>query len=295
MMKKATLILLLFIVLLSANAMPVLAADQVQSEVEFGFTYSHSSNNRLVVNGYSFFNAIIIGTLKVDEIKRDVLIPTVTLRHYFDPEVGIELVMPYKYRLDNTYRYADGGVEKKSSETGIGDIEFRLNLKPGTNRPDSSHMFTIGVKMPTGLDPYEAEANTLPLGSGHWGVKASYTRMKQLDPVVLFGGISYFENRSRELETIGIISPGDTWQYTVGLAFAINDRFSVNSRFEQSLTSKTIVNGTPEKASNLNSAVVYLGSNYETDGGHDISFSLGIGLTEDSPDFTIDIGIPFRF
>lgn len=263
--------------------------------MELGLTYSHYSKNRLDVNGYSFYDVIIIGRLQVDEIKRDILMPTLTLRQNLSPEADFEVIVPYKFRVDDTFKYCDGGTEKVVREVGIGDIELLLNLQPELQQDDVQNMITLGIKVPTGLDPYEAGDSRLVLGTGHWGAKASFMRMKQIDPVVLFGGISYFANSPRNQEEYGTIDPGNTWQYSVGMAFAINDRFSLNARLEQAFTGQTKVDGTPEKGSDMNAATLYLGSSYITDSGQNIDFTVGAGLTEDAADLTVKIAWPFSF
>lgn len=65
----------------------------------------------------------------------------------------------------------------------------------------------------------------------------------------------------------------------------------MNLRFEQVFTGETKQNGSKLSGSSV-SGVLYLGASYLTEKGQALDFSIGVGLTEDSPDFVIRVGIP---
>lgn len=290
---------------------PAVLADEPESltltppnetEVELGFLYSHFSKNRLVVNGYSFYDVIIIGRLQVDEVRREIIIPSVTLRYGLSPKVNVEAMIPLRYRIDNTLKYGSQQgqmglpTEETYSAVGLGDIELALNFDTRLGSKDGTPFITtFGVKTATGIDLYSVSNDQVPLGTGHWGARLGFATMRRLDPVVVFGGVSYFWNIARDVKGYGTVDPGDTIQYSLGIAYALSQRFSLNARVEQSFTGKTIKDGVGQSGSDMNAATLYLGVSYVTQKGNALDFTVGSGLTEDSPDLTVKIGWPIKF
>lgn len=274
------------------------------TEVEIGFLYSHFSKNRLVVNGYSFYDVIIIGHLKVDEVRRDIMVPSLTLRYGLSPRANLEAVIPFRYRIDNALKYGsqEGETGQPTEETfsraGLGDIELSLNLDTRFVAEGSSPFITtIAVKTVSGVDPYSVAGGErgVPLGTGHWGARLGFATMKRFDPVVLFVGASYFWNIARDVEGYGTVDPGDTIQYSLGMGYALTRNFAVACRLEHSYTNKTVKAGVVQADSDANAATLYVGVSYSNERGSGCDLAVGIGLTEDSPDFTLRLGLPIRF
>lgn len=288
---------------------PLTSTGPNEVDIEMGVLYSHFSKNRLVVNGISFYDVIIIGRLKVDEIRREIVIPSLTVTYGLSPRANLVAMVPVRWRTDNTIKYGHqvgdtGGpslgppMEQTFSGAGLGDIEFSLNLDSRfIDKPSDSFITTVGVKTPTGLSPYDASENELPLGTGHWGLKLGFTSMKKYDPVVVFAGTSYFWHLARDsgIEACGIIDPGNTFQYSLGLAYALSRQFTLSARVEQSYTGRTTVGGTPEVGSDVSAGTLYLGGTFTSRNGSAFELTVGAGLTEDSPDFTLKLSWPLRF
>ncbi|MDZ7671223.1 MAG: hypothetical protein U5K53_00025 [Halanaerobiales bacterium] len=247
--------------------------------------YTHSSNNRLDVSGYSVVEVVNIGKLEVRKIKRDILSTNFKLS-YFKPEYSVEVVIPYIYQRESIIKYADTTEEGEPTEelnyaNGLGDVMLNFQKSIFSN---NQHL-NFGIKTTTG----NSNNSNINFGTGHYGVKIGYSHFKQNDPVVFFGSINYFHN----IENNGV-NPGDTINYSVGAAYALTQTLSINTRLEHSITSSLYQNDNKIIGSNINSAKLYLNTSY-VNNNSELDFSLGIGLTEDSPDFSIQINKPYYF
>ena len=295
-MKKLTIFLFAFFFLFCSFTFVEGGLAQAKSpfEIDVSLSYLHSSNNRLAVTGYSVYEVVNIGRLEVRKIRRDILNTNIRLRHT-TPETSIELIIPYSFRRDEVIKYADSEnesgdatVEVKSGN-GLGDIllNIQTDIKYGDVHLQNTQV-NLGLKTSTGrwLDPKSGMSFT----SGHYGFKFGISHMIPIDPIVLFGSTNYFWNvKERNID------PGDSFQYTMGVAYALTQNFSVNARFEHTITGNTINQGEEVLASNVNSATLYMGGSYITQEGIPYDFVIGTGLTEDAADFSFQVGRPFYF
>jgi len=291
------------------SVLPVSAQEQEeptvieprQAELELQLTYAHSSSNKLHVHGYSIFDAIIIGELQIHKVKRDILIPSLVLRLGLSEKTALEVLVPFSYRRDDilktTHMTDDGQPTRQVLDaSGIGDVEVVLSHGGVVGSAKVPVVSTLALKTPTGLSPYDAPEDRVALGTGHWGARLGFTTTKVLDPLVLFGTVSYTWNFSRELDGYGLIDPGDSFGYSVGAAYAVTPRLSISTRLEQQFTSPTTRNEVFEPGTESTTSSFYVGASYELKSGITLDVSVGLGLTEDSPDFTLNLTrVLYRF
>lgn len=133
--------------------------------------------------------------------------------------------------------------------------------------------------------------------------------MKTVDPAILFASIDYTHQFANDFSDIssdpdvttpGEVRLGDSLGFGFGVAFAINDRMSLSLAYSQRLQeeSESKASGGPwvtAIGSDANAATFTTGITYALDPSLSMSTSLGIGLTPDSPDFTVGIKFPYRF
>ncbi len=284
MIKKTAIIFCLAIMLI---LVPQMAGAKVPVELQWDVTYTHSSNNQLLLNGYTVYNVITVGEIEVTKVKRDIIMPSLIVR-CGSPEKNIEFIIPYSYRrdyvLDRDNINGDEYEESTVDGMGLGDIRINLNAAA----PIKNTTVTLGVKTTTGVS--DVGDDEIPLGSGHLGIRAGVSHMMPLDPVVLFGSANYYWNLENDA-----VDPGDTIQYSLGMAYALNPRFSINARLEQAVTTQTREDGVRQPETGVNSAMFYVGGSF-ADGGSTSSYdlSVGIGMTEDAPDMSIQFSRPIE-
>lgn len=266
--------------------------------------YSHHSRHRIAISGFTLFEAIVIGRIAVSDVKRDILQAAVTTRFGILPRLEGELKIPYLYRSDSEVTGARTA-EAKTKTTdgyGLGDIEGALSyhlIKATESVPDI--IYNIRAKSHTGKSPYSlrpdarGEFNKLPTGSGHWGISSGFTAMKTSDPAIFIASLSYYWNIKRSVGGIfGTVDPGDSIEYALGVAYALSEKLSLSTMYQQRFVSKTRQNDKPVEGSSLNAVTLSFGASYAASKKSSVNFTLGIGLTVDAPDVQMTLSMPFR-
>ena len=295
--------------------------------LETGLTYTHYNSNQLALNGFLALDAIFLGNINIDEINSDSYTLDVTGRYNRD-RWQYSMTVPVNYR-ESTYSSAGaGGSTATFSEqtvTGdprIGDITFGVAYKfldEADGMPDG--VLSVDVRAPTGKDPYgiklvETSGNDnlfvpedLPTGNGVWGVTTGLSLVKTYDPAIVFGNIGYTYNLEDSFDDIssqqgvkvpGKVKLGNTFNFGLGVAFALNEKMSLALSFSELISQKSKIK--PDDGdwqsvdnSNYNAAYFNVGMTFAPTANMSIVPNLSIGLTPDAPDFSFSIKFPYYF
>ena len=297
---------------------------------EAGFEYSRYDRTQLTLNGFLALDAIFLGNIAVDNVASDTFKYTFAARYGLTPRWNIGVSAPFLQRHTTYQKGGAGGSAAafaeidQSSDLAIGDTTFNLSyrLLPETaNRPDV--VLTGSVIAPTGREPYGIDTRVIEkddddfvrfaipeeqaTGNGLWGVGASVSAVKTLDPAILFANLGYthylsrsFDDLNNDPDTVdpGEVELGDSWNWGLGLAFALNDKASLSMSYSQQINGKARTRYDGEDwvdliGSDANSATLNLGLTYALGPKATLVTSLGVGLTPDAPDFTIGVRVPY--
>jgi hypothetical protein len=294
---------------------------------DLGIGYSHFDNARISLNGFLALDAIFLGTISIDQINSDVFTLDPTVRYGVSERLFVDANLPLLYRATNFRSGGAGGsasalVEKTVRDAGPGDASLGASYRlfaETAGRPDV--VVSARVKFPTGRHPFGVEfvevegsegnlqvPRSLATGTGVYGGSLGVAVLKTLDPMVVFGNFTYFHNFARDFADIdenegdvpGRVAIGDAWQFGAGLAFALNDKSSIAMSYSQRIVNRTRL--TPEglservvAGSQANVGIVNLGATFSLGPRLALVTNVGIGLTDDSPDMSFNIRLPFRF
>lgn len=276
--------------------------------IEPGIQYSHTSRARLAINGFTILQAIVLGKIVSEDLKKDVLMPFINVRYGLTDNLQAELKIPYLFRRDReSYESNSETHEYTVRDDNIGDIEAGLYyhlVRERENVPDV--VINLKGKTRTGKDPYgldtkevegEGEKLTeLPTGSGHYGLSAGVTFAKTSDPAVLFGTLAYYYNFERDPGGgYGDIKPGDSIEVSFGMAYALNEKLSTSISYQERYYFKTEQNGKELADTDYNVGSLNFAVNHAITERVSISVSVGVGLTDDAADTTVEIRLPIRF
>ncbi|HET7932451.1 MAG TPA: hypothetical protein VFL63_13810, partial [Rhodanobacteraceae bacterium] len=190
-------------------------------------------------------------------------------------------------------------------------------------RPDV--VLTAGVIAPTGRAPYGVDVRVIErddddfirfavpsqqaTGNGVWSVNFGASAVKTMDPAIVFGSFSYQHSIIRHFGDIdtspdtitpGKVRLGDSFAFGAGVAFAFNDRTSMSLSFVDRIVreSRIKIDGAesqPVIGSLGNIGTFNLGVTYALSKHLTLVTLLGIGLTPDAPDFTVNVKLPYQF
>lgn len=283
--------------------------------VEPGVQYSHTSRTRISISGFTIFEAIVLGSIVSEDVKRDIVSPFINLRYGILNDLQFDVRVPWMYRRDKeTFRSGDKDVERTVDANDLGDIDAGFSyhlIRESGYIPDI--VANVRGKFVTGKDPYGLQAATiegrqrlteLPTGSGHYGLSGGLTFVKSSDPAVLFANIGYFYNFERDVGVkyngidnvdYGKVKPGDSVEYGFGIAYALNEKLSVSTSYTERFTFKSERDNNKIVSSDANAASLFFGVSHALASRASVSLSVGIGLTQDAPDTTVELRVPITF
>lgn len=289
--------------------------------IEPSFEYNHISGTNVSISGFTIFQAILIGTVAVQKVKRDLFIPAMTFRAGFK-RFELYTRIPYLLRYDTLAFPKSGGgtsnlVERSFNDNGMGDIQSYLYyqlLREGQWRPYvPDTIIRVGFNAPTGKSPYEVKRRLVqelgaiipvefPTGTGHWGVAVGSTFVRSVDPAVIFFNVAYFINFGRDVgfagdpqQYYGHIKLGNTFEYSIGLILSLQERLSMNFALNQRVTGRTYSGSSSLPDTAINAISFNIGATYVIPPRMAVDFVVGIGLSKDAPDVTVLVRVPIAF
>ena len=214
---------------------------------------------------------------------------------------------------------------------GIGDVELTARFQLNDGGVDKAYYVAwLRYKTRTGKDLFKVVtdcvtrcvANTtgtglpleLPTGSGFAAVQPGLTWLYASDPVVFFGSFSYLYNFKREdvsrtvlsgapegfpqttTEFIGEVELGNIIGFNVGAGLALNEKAAISIGYDQSIVGRTRWNGmdVPGTVRTILGTLV-LGGSYRFSDRTSLNVALGVGVTRDTPDVSLNVRVPVTF
>ncbi len=284
-----------------------------QFEFEEMFTFTYYSANQIYLESFAILDPVFlaIGKFGIERARRHIFVNTFALRYGLLDNLQVDISVPFLYRYDRLSR-GEGTREQTIERADMGDISLGISLQPireTHTRP--ALILNFGYKSKTGVSPYEIDPKEeLPSGTGYESVRFSVSLVKGIDPVVVFGSFGYTYNIPEWINqtvtsnlgstTLERVYPGDSFNLGLGFAYALAYNFSLNVQFINTYIMHTFVKvkGLPKNRvpnSSFNTAMLKLGTGWSLTKTVPLNFSLYLGLTQDSPDYTVEVRIPVKF
>jgi len=231
-----------------------------------------------------------------------------TLTNTLTTEYALRDNLTLNANLPFVYKYDRAGSDQQRTVTDFGSISFGAQWQPfkaGGDFPTT--ILTGALTTATGRSPYEINADKdLATGSGNYSLTGGATFSETLDPLVAFGSLSYTHNfdvvdlqqhRSggRILEEVEL---GDSIGLGLGIGYALSYRANLNLSLQYSFgfgNTYRFSNAPSSKSGTTTSAQFTLGSGWNLSSQRTLNLALGVGLTNDDPDFTFTVRLPFEF
>jgi hypothetical protein len=281
-----------------------------QFQIEPGLEYSSFSSSNVAINGLSLFDAIVIGTIRVDDIQRQVLTGSLKVRYGIISRLQIDATIPFLWRTETEVL----GVgtpdvfERSITGYGLGDIEIGLTGQPIIGRGWVPNVLVrAGIRIPTGEDVFSIPTVTVgaggqtrltraPTGNGFYGIFVTATAVWSIDPVAFFFGGGYTYNLPRNVGgQFGNIDPGNSISYFAGMNIAVNDRVALNLSFVGQNSFSTVQNGQTVPNTSFIDGRVTIGTSVGLTDNISLLANAGVGLTRQSPDFSFTVSLPITF
>lgn len=230
--------------------------------------------------------------------------------HTFSHTVSVDYGL-----LDNLTGTFSAGLVNRYSESStfsglshaLGDMTIGARWQPFELKREMPSITASGtMRLPTGRSPYRTDSTkNLATGSGTTAFTGGLNLSKVIDPVALFGNASLTYSleashlaQVRSSKILTAIKPGPSFGYGMGFAYSLSYDISVNFALQHSISWASTLkfqDGTSYRTSLQNSAVMNYGMGIRFSPTMTVNVTLGVGLTSDSPDFTLGVNMPLNF
>jgi hypothetical protein len=188
-----------------------------------------------------------------------------------------------------------GGQRNDAFGSGLGDPRFSVTRQLVRARKALPDLLITGMWKPqVGSSPFNARPGRTALGTGFPEVGATLTATKASDPLVFLASASYTAALSVNTRQ-GALDPSDTWGLGAGAILAVSPETSMSFLLDLHYKPEDRLNGKSAPGSDQTVAVLQLGVATVVSPRALLNFTLGIGLTEDSPNLQLGISVPLRF
>ncbi len=233
-----------------------------------------------------------------------------TRSHTFTHTVSVDYGL-----LDNLTGTASASLVNRYSEStsfsglshSLGDMTLGARWQPFELKRDMPTITASGtLRLPTGRSPYRTDATkNLATGSGTTAFTGGLNISKVIDPVALFGNANFTYSleaahlaQVRGSQILTSVKPGPSFGYGVGFAYSLSYDISVNFALQHSIAWASTLrfqDGKKFRTSLQNSAVMNYGMGVRLSPTMTVNVTLGVGLTSDSPDFSLGLNMPLNF
>lgn len=257
-------------------------------QVSPSFRYTHQSSDELRI--------VQIGgvpTVTQQEVRRDSGEGSLSFRLGLPWDSQAEVVFPYVVTHEKVVTAQT--IEESRSGHGLGDIEVGIAkqwLKEGEWLPNV--LTAINWKSDTGETNFDSDDDDLSTGTGNQALQGAVTLTKSRDPLVFFGSIGYTHNFSHEVSGIDV-DPGNSLDISFGAILAASPDTSLRAVQRQSFIGETAFDGEDFPGSDQVQATLEVGASTILLDNALFDVALGIGLTEDTPDYEVEASLPIRF
>ena len=253
-------------------------------------------------------NAGQLYQLRVDEDATHTITNTFTAQYGVLDNLTFTASVPFVAKSDNL---------KDTTTAGLGDINLGARWEPFPLKTGRLPLILFGsLSTKTGDSPYEINAEKdLSTGKGYYSVGVGASTRKYIDPVVLFasvsanyglketglnqvrgGGNSTGEGGTQNgNQILTEFDPGMTGGFSFGFAYSFNYDVSMTMSYQQSFnmnTSFKYENGNKYDAAAQSSGMFSIALGVRVSPDTIVNGTVGIGLTEDSPDISLGLSFP---
>ena len=281
----------------------LLRAGRVATNYDLNYSYVGSQS---IDVGFTDTNGPI-DLLKIETTRAHTITNTLSVDYGLLDNLTLSGTFPFVSKFSQSTEFS--GVT-----FGIGDLNFGARYQPFVQSATGpTFTITSNVSLPTGRSPFDQiigqnTSTGAGFASGSVGVNASQV----FDPVALFGSLSLSAARSVDhlhqfnsvdSSTLTGVRPGKTIGFGAGFTYALSYNVSTSVSFQESVTTASHISvvdssnqaQAPRATTMQVSAIMNFGLGIRLSPKTTVNLTAGIGLTSDSPDFSLGLNVPLTF
>lgn len=269
-------------------------------QLTYDLNYGYNGQEKIITD-------IASGTNAISYIEN---VDTHTLTNTFSLDYGLMNNLTGNVTLPIVSKYTQSRVLDGISNS-FGDMSFGLRFQPFEAKRDTTSITANGsLRLPTGTSPFKVVAGSgIATGSGVTALGGGFNVNKIVDPVAIFGSLNltYSLPAKNLSQVVGSnvmteVRPGLGFGFGAGFAYALSYAITTSVSFQESIAAGSKLrfitangNTVEAKTTPQTSGVLSLGLGYRLSPKTTLNTSVGIGLTANAPNFTIDMTLPLWF
>jgi Putative MetA-pathway of phenol degradation len=262
----------------------VLLLPPGQAEITPSFAYTRSEQEAAVALPSD--GTTIVGN---QSLRRDIWDADLGLRFGLPYDSQLELGLPYSFVDQSTVANSGFTAIGEQNDSGSGWGDLTLGLAKTLAREEGWRPDLIGrVTWDTGTG--ERFDDDVFLGGGRPALTFQLNATKRQDPLVFAGALGYTKAFEKDR-----FRSGDEVGYALTAFLAASPETSLRFGLSQSFVDEAEFQGNRLRGSDFVSATLNLGASTILGVRTLLDVGAEIGLTDESPDFTVQVSLPIRF
>ena len=246
-----------------------------------------------------------IDLFKIENTRSHTVTNTFSLDYGLLDNLTVTTAIPFVSKFSQSQEFS--GVEN-----GIGDLVIGARFQPFVQNPTGpTYTLTANFSLPTGRSPFKTiEGSNLSTGAGYGTATFGINGSQVFDPVALFGSLNFTAaTTAHDLHQAHLdgtvlteVRPGKSIGFGAGFTYALSYNTSTSVSFQETVTTASTIDylkadNTPAERSTAMqvSAILNFGLGLRLNPKTTVNLSAGIGLTTDSPDFSLGLNLPLTF
>ena len=248
-----------------------------------------------------------IDLLRIETTRAHTITNTLSVDYGLMDNLTLSGTFPFVSKFTQSTEF--GGIT-----TGIGDLQFGARYQPFVQSPTGpTFTLTSSLSLPTGRSPFDQIiGQNTSTGSGFASASIGVNASQVFDPVALFGSLSLSAGKSvdnlhqfnkTDSSTLTGVRPGKTIGFGAGFTYALSYNVSTSVSFQESVTTPSHISvvdasnvAQPARATTMQvAAIMNFGLGIRLSPKTTVNLTAGIGLTSDSPDFSLGLNVPLTF
>lgn len=237
-----------------------------------------------------------------------------TVTNSFFVEYPVKENMTVNANFPFVYKYNSQTSSTAKDVSDLGDVSFGCLFQPIKSGGDLPSIILSGtLTCPTGRSPYKIDTTTeLSTGNGVYSIGLGCNMSKSVDPLVVFGGVNidhgiettHLNYKSGSQGESGIslasVKPGEVYSFSMGIGYSLSYKATLTLGYQYSYQSSTTLdwkgpNTSDVKTKGSLSSVFSVGTGWNISPKKSVNVRLGIGLTNNDPDFSIQVRVPLTY
>ena len=255
-----------------------------QAELQFGASYTSRQQQTPTLILQDGQLGIVTTTLRQQDVST-----SLTARFGLPSDAQLDVTLPYRFISQSLIEPVDfsSARETRSASASVADLSFGLAktlLREQDWRPDL--IGRIGWNIGNGKET----SGNIHVGDGFKKIRAELTVLKRQDPMVWTANLAY-----ESIFKKGAVKPGAQVGLSLAALLATSPESSLSVGFDQTFSRTARINGLSVAGSDQRAGLLTLGATSLIGKNTLLSFSAGIGLTRNTPDYVINVALPIRF